>query len=284
MRRIYMTSVSQGAFGRIVLADITRPMAEHVHHHFHLLFKVAGQDGECVVSGRRYPMTDDTVILVNAWECHHLGQAVAEKPITVLALYIEPEWLAHRVGASADLRSWIFFSNSCMRLTRRMRQLRELLALCMTASAMGYDENVEDLVAKLAGAFLHGCRSKQNRDPGGHIRRALDIMAEARGNIPEMAMIARQVGLSRSRFFGRFRSCVGSPPTLFANHFRIETATRKLAENGTSIADLSLSLGFSDQPNFTRFFGRHLGVSPGSYRKALSDHGLNVPAVARTQN
>ncbi len=279
-RRIDITSVSQGIFGRIVLSDISKPMAEHVHHQCHLLFKVGGQDAECVVSGRRYPLTNDTVILVNAWERHHLGQLVAEKPITVLALYIEPEWLRRRIGASADLRSWIFFGASCMRLTEPMRRLRELLADYMAASGVGCDENVGHIVAELAGAFLRSSSSYENRDPGGHIWRALDIMAESRGNIPEMATLAREIGLSRSRFFSRFKTCVGASPTLCANHFRIETATRKLAENGTSIAELSLSLGFSDQPNFTRFFGRHLGVSPGNYRRALSGHAVNVSVLA----
>ena len=105
--------------------------------------------------------------------------------------------------------------------------------------------------------------------PDARIRQALEIIGDRNGWIAEMGKVARQVGMSRPRFFARFKANTGMSPTLFANHCRVEHAASALERDDVSLADLSIGLGFSEQANFTRYFRRHFGAPPGVYRRAL---------------
>lgn len=267
-----MTRVWQGAFGRVVLADINRPMAPHVHHHCHLLFKVGGHDNVCMIEGRLFPTTDDSVVLVNAWEKHHIGANVRRRPVTILALYVEPGWIGRRLGTPVA-GAWTHFQTGSERLSPPAKRMRDHLTDSMIAGADPNEAMLEALASEVVGSAMLRSRRDTGRDRADDVDErvlyALQLMARAPGEIVDMGAFARELGMSRARFFARFRSAVGASPALCANHFRVEAATRGLADLATSIAELSLDLGFSDQPNFTRFFSKHLGVPPAAYRRAL---------------
>ena len=70
-----------------------------------------------------------------------------------------------------------------------------------------------------------------------------------------------------SRVFKRFRRMtVGE----YLNALRIERACRELERPASSISDVALSAGFSDQSHFTRAFKRATGTTPGAFRRARS--------------
>ena len=94
--------------------------------------------------------------------------------------------------------------------------------------------------------------------------------------MPDLARLAREVGMSRPRFFDRFRDVMGAPPGLFANYIRFENALAELETPGIALVDISLDLGFAEQSSFTRFFGKHFGCSPRAYRQSLTALDLHA--------
>ena len=60
--------IAHGAFGRVALLDMDRPLVRHAHPHCHVLLKVEGADTAFVVGDTVYPLTDDTAVLVNGWQ------------------------------------------------------------------------------------------------------------------------------------------------------------------------------------------------------------------------
>jgi AraC-like DNA-binding protein len=64
-----------------------------------------------------------------------------------------------------------------------------------------------------------------------------------------------------------FQKEVGVPPYEYLVHIRIKYA-QKLLKQGETIAQTAYRTGFSDQSHFTRFFKRHVGVTPGEYLRA----------------
>ena len=62
--------IFQGRFGRVALLDMDTPLVGHAHHHCHILLKAGGADGAFRVRGELAPLTDQTAVLVNAWEQH----------------------------------------------------------------------------------------------------------------------------------------------------------------------------------------------------------------------
>ncbi|HEX6625266.1 MAG TPA: helix-turn-helix transcriptional regulator, partial [Pyrinomonadaceae bacterium] len=58
---------------------------------------------------------------------------------------------------------------------------------------------------------------------------------------------------------------------------RIERACRELERPASSIIDVALSAGFSDQSHFTRAFKRATGMTPGAFRRARGADAGSAP-------
>ena len=80
------------------------------------------------------------------------------------------------------------------------------------------------------------------------------------------ADFAESVHLSPSRFSTLFREAAGCSPMHFFNTVRLAHAQTFLL-NGCSVEEASRLSGFSSAPYFCRCFRKHLGISPGGYRK-----------------
>jgi transcriptional regulator GlxA family with amidase domain len=58
---------------------------------------------------------------------------------------------------------------------------------------------------------------------------------------------------------------------------RVEAAREHLVGSSTPLAEVAYLCGFSDQSHFTRTFVRHVGLSPGAWRR---EHGGQALALA----
>lgn len=269
--------ILQGNFGRVALLDMDKPLITHAHHHCHILFKFGGADAFFTVRDRLQPLTDKTVVLINAWESHaythHLNDA---PPTVILALYIECDWLAgihRRLTVSSHPQ---FFPQACVELAPRTRRLAESLAWEMLDAGGIPQERLEQELFDLVIAVVDPYSEWRNaqrltrpawaspRDP--RIRRAIELLGTRVGDGVDMDELAESSGLSRSHFFALFRRCTHVTPGVYANVLRMEAAIDGLTRSGDSIAALSSRLGFSAQGHFTRFFRQHLGITPSDYR------------------
>src|SRR5574340_24688 len=84
----------QGRFGRVALLDSDKDLVMHSHPQCHVLIKAEGADTAFQVREQFYPLSQDTLVLVNAWEPHCKVHRRRNQRSTVLALYIETAWLA----------------------------------------------------------------------------------------------------------------------------------------------------------------------------------------------
>ena len=119
----------QGRFGRVALLDMDAPLVEHAHHHCHVLLKAGGADSGFLVRGERQPLTDATAVLVNAWEPHAYQHDLPPGQSTlILALYIEPTWLAE-IQQSLTLSGHPrFFPRNCVAIDAHTKKIAEAIA------------------------------------------------------------------------------------------------------------------------------------------------------------
>ena len=75
------------------------------------------------------------------------------------------------------------------------------------------------------------------------------------------------VGLSKYYFAREFKRLTGQTIVHYINLTRCEHAKTMLCESDSSIAQIALQCGFSDQSYFTRVFKATSGISPTKYRK-----------------
>ena len=272
--------IFQGRFGRVALLDMAKPLVAHAHHHCHVLIKISGPDTFFVIRGESQPLMRDTAVLVNAWEPHSYAYHAPNMGDTILlALYIEPTWLAQIQNALTVSGHPNFFPHPCVPLASAARRLADDLAAQMLVSNRLEPERLENLLFELMmvvidrnsewrnfGELLRASRS-QLLDQ--RIRKAMSLMRKNIGDDQDYATIAAQCGLSRAHFFALFRQCTNLTPSVYTNVLRMEAAIREMTEGNSTLAGISLDLGFSAQSHFTRFFREHLGIPPSEYRRIV---------------
>ncbi|MGQ3027621.1 MAG: helix-turn-helix domain-containing protein [Ferrovibrionaceae bacterium] len=88
--------------------------------------------------------------------------------------------------------------------------------------------------------------------------------------------MAAAAGLSRMHFAAQFRAATGQRPHDYLLRRRIERAQSLMREDGASLVDVALSVGFQTQAHFTTVFKRICGETPHRWRsreRRLQDEG-----------
>jgi AraC-like DNA-binding protein len=100
------------------------------------------------------------------------------------------------------------------------------------------------------------------------IGRALALLHSHPAEPWTIASLARGVALSRSAFAGKFTELIGEPPLHYLTRLRINAAARCLSSTDDKVSAIAEAAGYESVTAFSRTFKRHLGMTPGEYRKS----------------
>lgn len=269
--------IVQGRFGRATVNLIRRPLVEHVHREFNILFKLGGADAVFESDGTRLALDDRSVLLFNPGIAHaKLGNAA--EPTLILSLIIQPSWLV-RVLTPRIARMDRLFPAPRMEISAEVMLHANRVAALVSSQLANDPADCEGFVTDLADAVTREYADPAvNRDIVStarpidyRIRRALAYIHDHAIDNPKVEDVARRVGLSRSRFFEQFRNCVGTSPQHYLDCTRVAIATRLLSTTNTPLIELADELGYGNHSNFTRFFTQHVGVSPSEFRRQTNE-------------
>lgn len=98
---------------------------------------------------------------------------------------------------------------------------------------------------------------------------AIALMHGAPDKAWTVAMLAREMGMSRSRFAARFQEVVGQGPLEYLTHWRMYQAAGCLADGKVPLASLAISAGYRSDVAFSKAFKRWAGQSPSEYRRSI---------------
>jgi transcriptional regulator GlxA family with amidase domain len=102
-----------------------------------------------------------------------------------------------------------------------------------------------------------------------------------------IAQIARVCRLSLSHFVRAFSNTVGIAPYQWFLRERVALAKHLLRQSRLPLAEIALECGFVDQSHFTNTFVRHVGLTPGRWRRSSHPRpspGADIdalPAISR---
>ncbi|AXC48362.1 AraC family transcriptional regulator [Paracoccus suum] len=113
-------------------------------------------------------------------------------------------------------------------------------------------DNASGLITALRDPRLARVLVELHRDPG----RPWDV-----------AMMASQMGASRSMFSERFVAVLGVSPLRYLTDLRMRVAAQLLEQESASVASVAFRMGYSSQAAFTRAFKRVIGTSPAAHRR-----------------
>lgn len=280
--------IFQGRFGRVALLDMDAPLVGHAHHHCHILIKAGGADSTFVVRGERAPLTDDSAVLVNAWEPHAYEHDVPPGERTlILALYIEPGWLADLQASLAMSGHPRFFPQPCIRISAPTRKHAEEFVLELWWGDEVSAERLEVLLFSMITAVVESyagwrdlaslLRTKPPVAMDPRVRNSIALMKQDIARDLDVDSLARRAGLSRAHFFTLFQRDTRVTPMVYANVLRFEAAVQRLTKGDEPVATVAHDLGFSAPGHFSRFFRQHLGITPSDYRRVVN---LFEPPVA----
>jgi AraC family transcriptional regulator len=80
--------------------------------------------------------------------------------------------------------------------------------------------------------------------------------------------LAASLDMSVGHFCRAFKRTFGMPARTWIRQRRIEFAQSLMLTTGSSLSEIALSCGMSDQSHFTRSFRRMVGETPSSWRQA----------------
>ena len=99
------------------------------------------------------------------------------------------------------------------------------------------------------------------------LKRVLDRIEQNFQSEISLASLAHEAGYSRGHFLKMFRTSMGMTPHTYLLKRRTDHARSLLKRRELSIIDVAADCGFSSQAHLTQVFRKHVGVTPGDYRR-----------------
>ena len=262
-------AVCHGAFGRVTVYQLDRPMRMHAHREGHLTFHLSGPPAIVTISGVPHLVDQDAGVAINPWQTHSFQPCSGPVQSVFLVAYICDRWLDRDQEGKGSLR----FGANRIRYgpTIRMASYRLADRLVSGANFRVVDHGLNELFDacfdeswKSSSQVNHSARHSDPVD--FRVRKSLRLLHDGLSEGVALDAVARDAGLSRPHFFKLFRENTGVTPAVYANTVRIERALERLVGSRESVTDIGYELGFSSQSHFTHFFSSHVGIAPMLYR------------------
>lgn len=103
------------------------------------------------------------------------------------------------------------------------------------------------------------------------------VMEFVEGNLTEplsVDQLAQQASLSPFHFARSFKHSTGMTPHQYVTERRMRHAKRMLSDFQMKLAEVGKQAGFSSQSRFTTVFRKHVGLTPGEYRRLIQSRML----------
>lgn len=112
------------------------------------------------------------------------------------------------------------------------------------------------------------------------LSRAIKMMEGNLATALPLEVICAQTELSMRQMLRLFQNTLGTSPSHFYMHLRLEKARRLLQRTDLAITEVALTCGFRSHSHFSRVFRDHFGLPPNADRREWGGHsGLKVNAL-----
>jgi len=142
----------------------------------------------------------------------------------------------------------------------------ELSGAVFTLAVRAHLETAADSATSLAGVL--GVMANTRLAP------ALSAMLESPGEPWTVESLAARCHLSRAAFARLFAQHARTGPLELLTTLRMELASRLLALGDQDTASIGEAVGYRSEAAFNRAFARHVGMTPGRYRRGERQAGL----------
>jgi AraC-like DNA-binding protein len=89
--------------------------------------------------------------------------------------------------------------------------------------------------------------------------------------------MAREIHLSRAQLFRRLKVITGLSPNAFIKDIRLKKAAELIKAKADTLAQISYSVGYTEQSYFAKCFRKKYGMTPSEYTRKRSVVGNLIP-------
>ena len=238
--------------------------------HSHASLSVGAVDGGRSVfcrDGQRQRLSRGDVVLIPAGEVHSCNPE-SDGRWSYQMLYLDVAWVSNIVGEMGALDAVVL-----NRLPEDVapRQVHARLTRLNTQlfSPAAEEDKEAALLLFVGDLFGPALLREGQRTPKPDSARLRAVQATIEARCTEslgLDELAGEAGMSRYHFVRAFARVVGMTPHAWQLDRRIQRA-RGLLDQGMSLADVALQLGFADQSHFQRAFKQRVAATPGEYRR-----------------
>lgn len=129
------------------------------------------------------------------------------------------------------------------------------------------DLSIEGLLLELLAEAGRGFRECQPRRGPRWLLEVRDLLHERFADNVSLAKLAAAVGVHPAHLARAFRKQHGCTAGEYLRRLRLDHACHELATTDAPLLRIALGAGFTDQSHFCSCFKRHIGMSPGAYRR-----------------
>jgi AraC-like DNA-binding protein len=157
-------------------------------------------------------------------------------------------------------------------MTNAIRQALAVLRETIRTGGQGSAPLVLSKTLEMVWHFTHfGGQDVSAQIPSETLRavdKAKSILEANMENPPDLESLANQVGMSLSKLKQVFPMACGMPPYAYLRLLRMEMAMRLLRNEGRSVTETALEVGYSNLSHFSKTFVEHFGIKPSQARKS----------------
>jgi AraC family transcriptional regulator len=146
---------------------------------------------------------------------------------------------------------------------------------------LGHDQEIAKASLATASHILQAeierCSGANGSARGGlaawqilRVRSYIDRNLHRTIHIRDLSAVARR---SPAHFSRKFKLAVGESPHAYVVRMRLEKACHLMITGASSLSEIALSVGFSDQAHLCRLFRQAFGQSPANWRRERGTPG-----------
>jgi len=237
-----------------------RRIPEHRHANPYFIFTLNGGQEEKYGTKRRHYLPSSAVF-------HPAGETHSEQICTAgmhcLHVEFEDSWRTRHPDVSAVLDCPSSFQSGMIACLAR-RVYREFLEMDNVSTAV-----IEALVLEIMVESFRSNSFDSKVEYPRWLVEARDMLHAQFDQALSLSSVADAVEIHPVHLARTFRKAFRCSVGDYIRRLRVEAACKKLLTDEVSVADLAVSVGFSDQSHFTRWFKRIAGQTPAEYKKRI---------------
>lgn len=261
------------------------------HRYFEILYLCSGS-GVCNIQDRFLPFKQGDLAVIGSTLYHRI-ECESQSPLTIAALFFEPEFICCDGGNDGTeyLTPFLFqdagFPHVISGRTGVPRQILDLMMRIQADSptttprarlaVKTYLKMILMLLVNQYAAYAGTVETFRRQERAlERLKPLFRYLGENCANSIHVRQAARLCGMSESHFMSFFKQVTGLSFVAYFNHFRIERAQALLANTDESMVSISQQVGFCDQSYFGTVFRKIVGMPPAAYRRRVREDGIRI--------